>query len=95
MHAPRGRGVELLLSLDLGNRWSEWSALQRSHALAQERTLGTHWLGCWVGPRAGLNTRGYRKNPLKDNSKLQSVWKQGSQNYLDFKAITLKMENIT
>jgi hypothetical protein len=23
-----------------------------------ERTLGTHWIGGWVGPRAGLDTEG-------------------------------------
>jgi hypothetical protein len=26
-----------------------------------ERTPGTHWIGRWVGPRAGLDTRDYRK----------------------------------
>jgi hypothetical protein len=38
------------------------------HALAalypRERIPGTHWTGGWVGPRAGLDTRGYRRNPF-------------------------------
>jgi hypothetical protein len=29
-----------------------------------ERTAGTHWTGGWVGPRAGLDSRGWRKNPF-------------------------------
>jgi hypothetical protein len=29
-----------------------------------EKTPGTHCTGRWVGPRAGLDTRGYRKNSL-------------------------------
>jgi hypothetical protein len=29
-----------------------------------ERTLGTHWTGGWVGPRAGLDAEAREKNPL-------------------------------
>jgi hypothetical protein len=28
----------------------------------EERTTGTHWTGGWVGPRAGLETRGLKKS---------------------------------
>jgi hypothetical protein len=38
------------------------------HALATiysgERTASTHWIGGWVGLRAGLNTEAREKNPL-------------------------------
>jgi hypothetical protein len=27
----------------------------------REKTPGTHWIGGWVGPRAGLNTGARRK----------------------------------
>jgi hypothetical protein len=35
---------------------SEWSASRPSRFTPRERTRGTHWIGCWVGPRAGLET---------------------------------------
>jgi hypothetical protein len=44
-----GRGVELLLILHSGIRWGEWSASRRDRALP-------HWIGGWVGLRAGLDT---------------------------------------
>jgi hypothetical protein len=44
-----GEEIELLLILDLGTRWGEWSASRSSRALAP-CTAG------WVGPRAGLDT---------------------------------------
>jgi hypothetical protein len=40
------------LSLDGG----EWSALCPGHFTPREREPGTHWIGGWVGTRAGLDT---------------------------------------
>jgi hypothetical protein len=31
----------------------EWSALRPGSLTPVERTPGTHWIGSWVGPRAG------------------------------------------
>jgi len=31
----------------------EWSALRPGHFTPRERAVGTHWIGSWVGPRAG------------------------------------------
>jgi hypothetical protein len=65
MEALGGREVELLLILDLGTRWG-WviRVTPRPHFTPGESTPGTHWTGGWVSPRAGLDTRGLRKNPL-------------------------------
>jgi hypothetical protein len=34
----------------------EWSASRPGRVLPRERTPGTHWIGGWVGLRAGLDT---------------------------------------
>jgi hypothetical protein len=34
----------------------EWSASRPGRFTAWERALGTHWIGGWVDPRAGLDT---------------------------------------
>jgi hypothetical protein len=39
----------------------EWSALRSSHCNSRERVPGHHWIGCWVGPRAGLDAVAKRK----------------------------------
>jgi hypothetical protein len=33
----------------------EWSASRTGRFTAKERTPGTHWIGGWVGSRAGLD----------------------------------------
>jgi hypothetical protein len=33
----------------------EWSASRLGRFFLGEKVLGTHWLGGWVDPRAGLN----------------------------------------
>jgi hypothetical protein len=39
----------------------EWSASRRGRFTAGERAPGAHWIGGWVGPRAGLNDVEKRK----------------------------------
>jgi hypothetical protein len=39
----------------------EWSALRLSRFIPGERDPCTHWLGGWVGPRAGLDDVEKRK----------------------------------
>jgi hypothetical protein len=34
----------------------DWSVSRLGRFAARERITGTHWIGGWVGPRAGLNT---------------------------------------
>jgi hypothetical protein len=33
----------------------EWSASRTGRFTPGERAPGTHWIGAWVGPRAGLD----------------------------------------
>jgi hypothetical protein len=33
----------------------QWSASRPCRFTLRERSLGTHWIGGWVGPRAGLD----------------------------------------
>jgi hypothetical protein len=57
-------GEEVLLrqKLILGTRWG-WvvSVTPRPRFTPGERTPGTHWIGGWVGPRAGLDAGTRRK----------------------------------
>jgi hypothetical protein len=41
----------------------EWSASRPGRFTTRERDPGTHWIGGWVGPRAGLNAVVKRKIP--------------------------------
>jgi hypothetical protein len=34
---------------------SEWSASRRDRFVPEERAAGIRWIGCWVGPRDGLD----------------------------------------
>jgi hypothetical protein len=34
----------------------KWSASRSGRFTLRERAPGTHWIGDWVGPRAGLDT---------------------------------------
>jgi hypothetical protein len=43
--------VFLILALVGG----EWSASRPGHFNPWERAPFTHWIGCWVGPRADLD----------------------------------------
>jgi len=49
----------LTSSLDGG----EWSASRSSRFTPRERAPGTHWIGGWVGYRAGLDAMVKRKTP--------------------------------
>jgi hypothetical protein len=51
-----GEDILLLLILNLGIRWGEWSASRSGHALLPGKYPGTHRTGGWEGPRAGLDT---------------------------------------
>jgi hypothetical protein len=57
-----GEEVWLLLILNLGTRWG-WvvSVTPRPRFTPGERTPEIHWIGGWVGPRAGLDIEARRK----------------------------------
>jgi hypothetical protein len=41
----------------------EWLVSRPGHFIPRVRVPGTHWVGGWVGPRAGLDAALKRKNP--------------------------------
>jgi hypothetical protein len=51
------RGVEVLLNAFLTSALDggEWSASLPGRFISRGRSTGTHWIGGWVGPRAGLD----------------------------------------
>jgi hypothetical protein len=49
--------------LDLGTRWRWVVSLTPRPLYPRERAPGTHWIGGWVGPRAGLDGVVKRKIP--------------------------------
>jgi hypothetical protein len=61
-----GVDVEIHVFLTLALVGGEWSASRRGPFTPEERVPGTHWIGGWVGPRAGLDDMERRKLlPLK------------------------------
>jgi hypothetical protein len=50
-----GSGGIHLCILNLGTR-GELSASRPDRFTSKERAPGTHWIGAWVGPTAGLDT---------------------------------------
>jgi hypothetical protein len=59
LHAMEAHGVR---GLNLGTRWG-WvvSVTPWPRFTPGERTPGTHWIGGWAGPRAGLDAEARRK----------------------------------
>jgi hypothetical protein len=53
MKTYRGVDVPPFLTLELDG--CECSASHPGHFTPEERSSGTHWIGDWVGPRAGLD----------------------------------------
>jgi hypothetical protein len=50
MQAIRGRGVKLLIIIDLGTTWSEWPASRLDRALPPRKGTRYPLGGGWVGP---------------------------------------------
>jgi hypothetical protein len=67
-------GVELQLHAFLTSSLDgvEWSASRPGRFFPRERTPGTHWIGGYVGPRAGLDTVVTRKIPRCSSCALDS-----------------------
>jgi hypothetical protein len=61
MKAYGGVDVYIHIFLTSAVAGGEWSASRSCGFTAGERTPGTHWLGGWVGPRAGLDDVEKRK----------------------------------
>jgi hypothetical protein len=61
----------------------EWSDLRPGRFIPRERAPGTHWIGDWVGPRAGLDVekrkfltlQGLELRPLGRPVRSQSLYR--------------------
>jgi hypothetical protein len=63
---PRGGGYSSTLSLTLALDRGGWSAPQPWPLYHQGKRSGTHCIGGWMGPRAGLNRCG-KSRPHRDS----------------------------
>jgi hypothetical protein len=61
MKAYGGVEVWIHIFLTLALVGGEWSASHPCRFTPEERAPGTHWIGGWVGPRAGLDDVEKRK----------------------------------
>jgi hypothetical protein len=61
MKAYRGVNVEIHTFLISALAGGEWSTSRAGRFIHGERTTGTHWIGGWVVPRAGMDTVEKRK----------------------------------
>ena len=59
------RGTAPLVELDTRWRWIVKFTPRTLYPL--RKNPGTHWIGGWVGPRAGLDVFNRRKTPLPDS----------------------------
>jgi hypothetical protein len=55
MKMYRGMDVWIHIFLTLALAGGEWSASRPGHFIPEEGSPGTHWIGGWVDPRAGLD----------------------------------------
>jgi hypothetical protein len=55
MKAYKGVDVYIQIFLTSALVGDEWSASRPRHINPGETAPGTHWIGGWVGPRAGLD----------------------------------------
>jgi hypothetical protein len=61
MKAYRGVNIYIHIFLASALVGVEWSASRPCRFTPEERAPGTHWIGGWVGPRAGLDNVEKRK----------------------------------
>jgi hypothetical protein len=82
----RRLGGEVLIH-DLGTK-SRWvvSVTPRPRFTSGETTLGTHWTGGWVDPRAGMNTadRGKILCPCRESNPDRPVVQSAVRHYTDW-----------
>jgi hypothetical protein len=50
--------VQIHIFLTSALAGGEWSASRPGRSTSGEKAPGTHWIGGWVGPRAGLDANG-------------------------------------
>jgi hypothetical protein len=95
---PRRNGGGHCLTLALNG--GEWSASRSGLFRPRERALGNHWIGGWVGRRAGLDKRripSSRREPNPNYPLVQPVanTEVGINNKLFFKLISILRRQCT
>jgi hypothetical protein len=84
MKAYEGMEVESHIFLTSALVGSEWSVSRPGRFPIGEIVLGTHWIGAWMGPRAGLgdvekrkflNLPGLELRPLGRTGRSQSLYR--------------------
>jgi hypothetical protein len=53
----------------------EWSASRPGRFTPREKASGTHCIGSWVDPRAGLDDAGLELQPLSRPARSQSLYR--------------------
>jgi hypothetical protein len=74
----------------------EWSASRPGRFTPREKTSGSHWIGGWVGPRAGLDAVVKRKipSPRRESNPRTSIVQPVAQRYTDWAITALKIYRI-
>jgi hypothetical protein len=87
--------------LDLGTRWSEWSASRPSRFTPREREAGTHWIEGWVSPRAVLDKMekriygdNFRSHKITNISGVQHVMKHEGEDISTCKVLIFNLHLI-
>jgi hypothetical protein len=62
MKACEGVDVQIHILLTSALVGGEWSASRPGRFAAKERASGTHWVGVWVDPKAGLDDAEKKKS---------------------------------
>jgi hypothetical protein len=61
---------------------NEWSALRPDRFIPEERAPSTHWIGGWVGPKAGIDDMEKRKFFTPMGLELRSLGHPASSQFL-------------
>jgi hypothetical protein len=71
----------------------EWSASHPDHFISRERAPGTHWIGCWVGSRAGLDAVAKRKipSPSRNSNSDHPIFQPVVTRYTDWAVSALNL----
>jgi hypothetical protein len=74
----------------------EWSASRPGRFTSSERSPGTYWIGCWLGPRTVLNAVVKRKipSPRRESNSRTPIVQPVAQRYTDWAVRALNPEDL-
>jgi hypothetical protein len=82
MKAYGGVDVQIHIFLTSVLVGGEWTASRPGRFTPEERAPGTHWIGGWVNPRAGLDDSEKRKFMILQGLELRPLGRP-ARNYTD------------